>query len=123
MKATAELSSAQFTLYQNSGVRTSTQISVTESNLQSVVVSSDGGSAFSDPVAYDAGAHRFLRFREDAGVVFIETSANGTNYRVFSQSRTELRLSEVLVDLAIYQVQPRGDAGPTIFFDNFNTVP
>jgi hypothetical protein len=66
---------------------------------------------------------RFLRIAEDAGVVSFAYSANGNEFTEFHSLKSEQRLSDVTLELSVFEADVQRDAGGSVIFDNVNIRP
>jgi hypothetical protein len=122
LKGSAESGDVQFDLFDQpneSGVVARLSVDV-NGMLDAVIKGADAGTLVSSRMAYDPALHRFIRFREANGVIFLEVSANGIDFDALVAEKVQRRISDIRFALGLYQVKPRGDAGPEFVFDNFN---
>ncbi len=63
---------------------------------------------------------RIMRLSEDAGVVHFEYSTDGQTFKTLDSRRTQMRTSDVLVQLSVYENVVNRDAGGVVTMDNFN---
>jgi hypothetical protein len=72
-------------------------------------------------VPYDAAAHRWLRLREKAGVLFWETSPDGGTWAVLFSKPNPIALTAVEIDLQVGLDSSVPAPGMAVF-DNFNVI-
>ncbi len=66
---------------------------------------------------------RFLRIAEDGGVVSFSHSSNGNDFTEFHSVKSAQRLSDLTLELSVYEADVKPDAGGSVVFDNLNIRP
>jgi hypothetical protein len=81
-----------------------------------------GGSSDEQEEAYDSVAHRWWRFREDAGTIHIETAPDGRNWTVRNSASSPAFVDDVAIGLGVTPPQMTANPGEAQF-DNFDVEP
>lgn len=82
-----------------------------------------GGNSTEQSVAYDAGQHQWLRFREDAGTVHFESSADGSAWAEVHQTPTPSFSPRAFISLGAGASDTTSITPGEARFDNVNLPP
>jgi hypothetical protein len=76
------------------------------------------------PIVYSsplpAQSRRILRLSEDAGFVNFDYSTDGKSFTRIDSRRTQIRTSDLFLQLSVYESTVQRDAGAFVTMDNFN---
>jgi hypothetical protein len=79
-----------------------------------------GSSTHLAELPYDPNRHRWMRIREQLGILYFEYSADGSDWTLLVSVPTPFSVSAVTVEIAAGAYQPTASPGVAIF-DNLNT--
>jgi hypothetical protein len=85
-------------------------------------IDTDGGSAAADSLTYSPAEHRWLRFREGSGTLYLETSADGLAWTSRLSTTTPWWITWVRIYLGAGTWDTTSDPGRGEF-DNVNLLP